>query len=373
MSSLPPTQRALVVTSRDVDPEVKVVETPQSGPGSAVVKVLAATVLAYGREIYNGTRPYPFPTPMIPGTSAIARIAAVGPDATLLKPGDLVWIDITIRGRDDPDSIILSGVSSAWGAGSNKLMEGEWRNSTYAEYAKVPLENCHVLDEARLLGSPQDGGLGYSLETLPYMSTLVVSYGGLSDIDLKPGETIIITPATGAFGGAAVFVALALGAKVIAMGRNAAKLQRMAAISDRVHTVQMTNDVETDIAALQRFGRIDAFFDISPPQATSSTHIKSCIIALKRGGRGSLMGGQQGDVAIPLFEVMRKDIQLKGKWMYDRGAIQRMISMIENGILRLGPETGVKVTGKYKLEEWDAAFTNAAENVEMGLCTLITP
>ena len=32
------------------------------------------------------------------------------------------------------------------------LMDGEWRNSTWAEMAKFPFENVHVLDEELLLG-----------------------------------------------------------------------------------------------------------------------------------------------------------------------------------------------------------------------------
>ena len=58
-------------------------------------------------------------------------------------------------------------------------MRGEWRDSTYAEYAKVPLENCEAPDEGRLLGGFDEGGLGYSVEALAYISTLLVPYGGL--------------------------------------------------------------------------------------------------------------------------------------------------------------------------------------------------
>ena len=58
-------------------------------------------------------------------------------------------------------------------------MRGEWRDSTYAEYAKAPLENCTPLDEGRLLGRVEEGGLGYSMETLAFLSMLLVPYGGL--------------------------------------------------------------------------------------------------------------------------------------------------------------------------------------------------
>jgi NADPH:quinone reductase-like Zn-dependent oxidoreductase len=61
-----------------------------------------------------------------------------------------------------------------------------------------------------------------------------VPYGGLRDIDLKPGETIIIAPAAGSFGGAAVKLALAMGALVIAVGRNPEALKKLAASYERI-------------------------------------------------------------------------------------------------------------------------------------------
>ncbi len=156
-------------------------------------------------------------------------------------------------------------------------MRGEWRDSTYAEYAKVPLETCEVLDEGRLCG-----GLGYEVVELAAMAALLVPYGGLRDIGLRAGETVIVSPATGAFGGAAVLVALAMGARVIAMGRNVEKLERIKGRSERIETVPITGDVQRDAAALKSFGPVDAFFDISPPEAGKSTHIKSGILALRR-------------------------------------------------------------------------------------------
>src|SRR2546423_11329993 len=145
---------------------------------------------------------------------------------------------------------------------------------SYAEYAKAPLENCYPLDEKRLLGSPAEGGLGYRIGDILYAFRQLVPFGGLVDIDLKPGETIIIAPATGTFGGAAVGVALAMGARVIAAARNAESLKRLAATHDRILTVQLTGDIETDAEALKQFGTVDAFQDWCPPTAAKTTHIK---------------------------------------------------------------------------------------------------
>ncbi|KAK5627107.1 hypothetical protein RRF57_002822 [Xylaria bambusicola] len=49
------------------------------------------------------------------------------------------------------------GIAQGFGEGSKRLMEGEWRNATYAGYVKAPLENLFPLDQTRLCGSLADG------------------------------------------------------------------------------------------------------------------------------------------------------------------------------------------------------------------------
>lgn len=328
------------------------------------------------RDIYNGKRQYPYPTPMVPGTSAIGRVAATGPDSTLLTSGDLVFIDCLIRGRDDPSAVFISGIHEGYSAGSKTLMQGEWRDSTFAEFAKVPLECCTILNEKRLLGDSSIGGLSHQDAELSYMSTLLIPYGGLRDVGLQPGETIIISPATGSFGGAAVLVALAMGARVIALGRDEKKLAKIKdslGAEGRVETVKISGDVQADTAALKTFGFIDVFFDISPPEAAQSTHFKSGILALKHSGRVSLMGGIKGDVSIPHSIVMHKNLRIQGKWMYEREDIVSMVKMIETGVLRVGKGAGVTVAGRFGLDEWEHAFDVASDTAGMGTVSVMVP
>jgi len=198
--------------------------------------------------------------------------------------------------------------------------------------------------------------------------------GGLSDIGVKAGETCIVAPATGPFGSAAEALALALGAKVIAMGRNVEALKRIKdRHPDRIEIIQMSGELQTDLDALKKFGTIDRYFDISPPAASGSTHVKSCILALRHGGRVSLMGGLRGDVGIPHAAVMYSNLTIKGKWMYDREQVLDLIKKIETGVLKLDKGDGQKPIKKFALEDWDEAFTAAAENSGMAAKVLIVP
>jgi NADPH:quinone reductase-like Zn-dependent oxidoreductase len=123
MASLPLTHKALVQEVYAEPLVTKIITTPQPTPGSVVVRVLYAPVISYSKEVYNGTRKYPYPNPIVPGTSIIGRIAAVGPDATLIKEGDLVYFDCTVRGRDDSSAIMLMGLTEGGTEGNSPVYD----------------------------------------------------------------------------------------------------------------------------------------------------------------------------------------------------------------------------------------------------------
>ncbi|KXL43353.1 MAG: hypothetical protein FE78DRAFT_33619 [Acidomyces sp. 'richmondensis'] len=345
--------KALVLKSTSEPPTVEIGPTPQPTIGTAVVRILAANIIIYVRDIYNGKRNYPFPTPIILGNSAIARVAVVGPDATKLKPAAL---------------------HEGFIEGSKKLMREVVRDWVYAEYCRAPLEILTPFNEQLLTSSLANGGLGYKIEYLADISHMLVQYGGLRDINLLAGEKVIIVPATGSVGVAGVRVALAMGAKVIAMGRNKASLESLkskALYPYRLFTVPITGGMMADSAELKKFGTIDAYLDIGPPQEHESTHIKSAILSLRHGARVSLMGRYLEDIPIPHSAVMRKNLRLHGKWMFERSDILNLLKLVNIGELKLGEGGGTEIVGRFSLEQWKEAFDVAAENTGFGEMTLI--
>lgn len=330
------------------------------------------------RDIYNGTRQYPFPTPIVPGSMAIGRVAALGPDAVSLSRGQLVFLDLLIRGRDDPSQAYLMGIHQGRSAGTVRLMRDVYRDSTFAEYVRAPLENLHPLDEARLLGDPSKDplALGYKAEELGLIGALSVAFGGLRDVGVTVGETVLVAPATGQFGGAAVVVALGMGAgKVIVMGRDEAKLAKLKARDPRrVETAVLRGSAEEMGRALSEHGSVDVYYDVSPAVVGgNAAHMKAGIRSMAHGGRVSLMGGIMEDVAIPHREVMTRDLTIKGKFMYERKDLKVLIKMLETGMVKLGEQSGSRVVGTYGLDQVNEALDHAAEGLGNGEEVVVVP
>ncbi|KIW18063.1 hypothetical protein PV08_02350 [Exophiala spinifera] len=368
---MPETHTAAVLEAIGQPVVLKTVPIPDARPGSAVLKVLATPLSPNTKDVYAGHfGSWPLRTPTIPGFATIGRVHSVGPDATSLKPGQLVMYDFWIPSRDNPDDSILAGYM-----GGVSQLEDTWKNGTLAEYAEAPLERIWALDEDLLCKT-----MKYSFADLSYIGTVSIALGGLLEIDVRPGDSVIVAPATGTFGGAAVPAALALGAKVIACGRNEKTLATMTdtfGASGRFLTVKMSGDVEQDTAAIKAAvgGKgADRYVDFVPPQATGSKHIMSCVSALRPRGRAVLMGLSLGNVEIPYSFVMLKNIRIEGRYMFDRWHGEQAIKLVETGHLVLGdrPLNGVKMVG-FKLQDIHQAIDVATEQRGWGSMVVIEP
>ncbi|WP_162286946.1 zinc-binding dehydrogenase [Pantoea stewartii] len=346
--------------------EVKDVSPPVMGTGEVIVDVVAAPVLSYTNEVLSGERKYLLPTPVIPGCGAIGKVRQTGPDAAWLKPGDWVFCDPTVRSRDNPLSpeIVLQGWS-ARGEGGQKIQEYHL-NGSFAEQIRVPTENAVPVGDIL----PSEAGRWCAI------NTLLIAYGGLLCMDLKAGERLLVSGATGNFGSSALLAALAMGArKVIAPGRNERVLAELKnRFGSRVETVKLTGVAGEDVSALKQAagGPIDAVLDFLPPSAQASV-VRNAIMSVRPYGRAVLMGGvgMMGgeELALPYPWIMRNLITIKGQWMYEPSAVNTLTGLIRAGLLDL---SHYDVT-EFSLEEVNHAVSHAAENSGPFKLTVVRP
>ena len=309
---------------------IETLPDPVLGTGEVVVDVVAAGVLPYAREVFSGERKYLLTVPVVPGCGAVGRVRALGPDATRLAVGDWVFCDPTVRSRDGaltPD-ITLQGWS-ARGDGGLRLQE-HFHHGPFAEQMLVPTENAIPIGPLE----PVDAGRWCAL------SLCLVPYGGLLAANLKAGETLLVSGATGNFGSAAVAVGLAMGAGcVIAPGRNQTMLADLRRrFGHRVRTVTLTGDENDDRERMKRAapGPIDCVLDLLPPSVGTKA-VRAAAMTVRQFGRVVLMGGVGmlggDDLALPYPWIMRNCVSIIGQWMYPPEAGTRLAGLVRSGLL----------------------------------------
>ncbi|WP_026196760.1 alcohol dehydrogenase catalytic domain-containing protein [Sciscionella marina] len=357
--------RAAVLTAFGEPLEVREAADPEATGGEVVIEVHAALVLPYTREVFSGERDYPLEPPVVPGLGGVGRVVRVGPDATQVRAGDLVWCDPLVRSRDDaltPD-ITLQGWSSR-GAGGARLARC-FHDGSFAELMRIPTENVYPLPAAA------DDPARWSA-----LAVHAVPYGGLLAGGLEAGETLLVSGATGNFGSSAVAVALAMGAgTVITPGRNRAALDLLAdRFGARVRPVEISGAEEADRAAMSAAagGPIDMVLDLLPPQAPSVA-TRAAAMTVRDYGRVVLMGGVGmlggADLALPYPWIMRNSMTVRGQWMGPRTANTGLIRLIRAGALDLGAER----VERFGLDRVNEAIGYAAEHGGPFERTVLTP
>jgi alcohol dehydrogenase len=200
----------------------------------------------------------------------------------------------------------------------------------------------------------------------------LVPYGGFVAAGLQPGETVLVNGATGAFGGAGVGVALAMGAGcVIATGRNGAALEDLSRrFGPRVRPARMVGDEERDRAQIlaTASGPIDLVLDLMPPAATPA-QVTAALLTVRPQGRVVLMGGVRQNLQLPYSWLMRNNITLRGQWMYARESVGRLVALVRAGLLDL--ETTALT--RFSLDDVNEAVTHAAAHAGAFQATVICP
>jgi len=144
---------------------------PTPGPGQALVKIEAAGVNFI--DVYFRTGLYPAPAPILLGSEGAGTVESVGPDVTLVKPGDRV--------------------AYAMARGS------------YAEYAVVPAQ--------QLVALPAE--LDFATGAAAMLQGMTAHYLLYSTYPVKKGTRCLIHAAAGGMGLLLVQMAKMLGAHVI--------------------------------------------------------------------------------------------------------------------------------------------------------------
>jgi D-arabinose 1-dehydrogenase-like Zn-dependent alcohol dehydrogenase len=293
-----------------------------------------------------------------------------------------VLITTFIRARDAPNKIQL-----LWGmhdGAAPDFTATNWRHGGLAEYALVPLENVFALNESRLLSSPTSDApsLGHAMADLLLINRQLVGYAGLRALGVQAGHSVIIAPATGAYSGAAVGVAVAMGLRVVAVGRNASELARLQSGTEagRVEIAHISGDGEGDARTIADAVRkvsgakgVDAYLDLSPAQASGATYFAPCFDAVRSYGRVCLMGVLGDNVPVPYVKAVFKNLTIKAQYMFEREHVEDIIKLVESGLLPLGQKAGCELVGTFGLQQGNEALKFAQGKSGVGKIIAVAP
>jgi alcohol dehydrogenase len=326
------------------------VPKPEVRPGSILVRVEASTLMSYMKPYVEGRLP-PYHAPdggFTPGGNCVGTIESVGKDVWQMAPGQRVLLSALFRSSANVADAaqILIGVTS-FGPDSEK-MQADWPNGTLAEYALLPVSAV----------VPAEGFEHMDATCLAVINRFVVPYGGLVRGRLAAGETLVVNGATGAYGGAAVLTALAMGAgRVVAAGRDVGKLDRLVRLAGRaVVPVIMSGNIKEDTAAVREAagGGAEIAFDMVGG-ATDPSSTLTVLNALRRGGRLVLMGSMTVDLPVSYMQLMLNSLEIIGNFMHPADAYRNVLAMVRGGHLDI-----TAITPKvYPLEQLPAAMEAA--------------
>lgn len=357
--------KAAVLKSFGAPLDIQDLPDPVLGTGEVIVDVAAAGIASYAANVFNGARNYPLELPIVPGPGGVGRVRATGPDATKLKPGDWVFVDSTIRSRDNvanPEQILLGWTYRTPAA---LPLHRYYHHGSFAEQMLVPTENVTPIGQIEASDAGRWTALG----------RLLVPFGGLLAGDLQAGETLVVNGGTGGFGGAGVSAALAMGAgRVVVTGRNQGTLEDLTSrYGRRVRTVRFTGDEAQDRKSIcdAAGGPIDVVLDFLPREA-SAAQVRAAALAVKLGGRVILMGGlrgEEGNLGLNYNWLMHNEATVRGVWMYGKDAIPRMVQMVRAGLIDLGQYE----LAEFGLDDANAAVAHAASNAGPRQLTVLRP
>ena len=230
---------------------------------------------------------------------------AVGAGVDKSRIGERVMIDPWLLGVGD------------WMDTTRSLYFGSECDGGYAEYTKVRTENA-IPVHSELSDA--------ELATFPCAYTTAENL--VSRSGLRPGETVVIAGASGGVGSAAIQLCRLRGARVIGIAAQA-KADLLLELGAEAVIDRNTENLEEAIRDTVG-GAVDVALDV-----VGGGMFMPMINALRQGGRYSTSGCIAGPmVDFDLRQLVYKDLQLTGATIVPPGTMQRLVGLIDQGLLK---------------------------------------
>jgi NADPH:quinone reductase-like Zn-dependent oxidoreductase len=291
---------------------VEEVEQPEPGAGEVRLQVAAAAMNHLDLWVRRGL-PIETTMPHIGGSDVAGIVDEVGDGVAGVRLEERVVVDPS-----------LSCGTCEWCLrGEEPLcvkyrILGEHTNGGFAQYVVVPARNLYRVPE------------NYPLETAAAapLAFLTAWRGLITRARLQPGESVLITGASGGVASAALQIARHVGAKVFAV-TTAEHAERVQALGAEVIYDRTTSDFSREVWRDTQKRGVDVIFD-----SVGATTWPQVIRAAARTGRIVVYGATTGPhLQSDARQIFWKQLEIIGTTMSSRAEFRTVMDLVFMGAL----------------------------------------
>src|SRR5438309_951191 len=254
--------KAYAISGRDSQPAVQDIAQPEPVEGEVLIAVKAASVNGFDLSVAAGyvwdMIPHEFP--VVLGRDLVGTVSAVGQGVDTLAVGDLV-------------AAVIPGM----GLGPRTGSLTEYVSVAATAVARVPKQvDAHAAAVIGLAG--------------------IAAHDAVTALNIQPGDTVLISGATGGVGSIALQLAAANGATVIATGRPGQGEDYARGLGP-AHVVDYTSDLASAVQAITADGVDKALHAAGDPAVIGKVIRAGGTIATTLGATNEAVGRDDATVA----------------------------------------------------------------------------
>lgn len=289
---------------------IEEIEVPRPGPGEVRMRVRAVALNHLDLWVRRGL-PIDIALPHIGGSDIAGEVDDVGPGVDTIEPGVRAVVNPALWcGRCE---WCLRGEQSQC---VDFRVIGEHVRGGAAEFVIVPARNVYPISD----------GVSFERAAAAPLVFMTAWRGLISQGALRPGDTVLVTGASGGVATAAIQIARFAGARVMAL--------TSAPYTDRVrelgaHAVYDRADPEWSRAVWRDTGKrgVDVVFD-----SVGAAIFGQCVRSLARGGRMVVYGATTGPTGdLDLRVLFWKQVFVIGSTMANHAEFRRVMDLVFAG------------------------------------------
>ncbi len=287
-------------------------ETPKPlEPDEVIVRLKAASINHIDLWSRMGATGMHFPLPHILGADGAGVVVEAGPRCGRVKTGDAVCL-YPFTGCGDCEFCLTDRDFMCF----RLRALGERLEGTYAEYVRVPAQNCFPLPH------------GYSFEEAAAFPLVFITLWRMlvTHARLKPGEALLIIGIGGGVASASLQLAKKIGARVIVTSGHDEKLLRAKRLGADHGIHHFKEDFARAVEELTEGRGVDVVLD-----CVGGEGWRRSLAALARGGRlvtcGATAGGEPRD---DIAAIVGKQLKIYGSTSGSREEFLEVIHFLNS-------------------------------------------